>query len=157
MKKFTTILLALVLSLSVIGILSTESNALNITSLNTSSTGSKISVSGSTQNGVLAGAVMIYDKNGTNLVCMETFAVGADSKYSYTLDRSFANGTYLVKVADYDGGNFEEKTVTVKSSTNVTPSTSNAKSPNSGERTSAVISILGVLCLGFLIPQFSKK
>lgn len=156
MKKFTTILLALVLSLSVIGILSTESNALNITSLNTSSTGSKISVSGSTQNGVLAGAVMIYDKNGTNLVCMETFAVGADSKYSYTLDRSFANGTYLVKVADYDGGNFEEKTVTVNSST-ITPSTSTAKSPNSGERTSAVIFILGVLCLGFLIPQFSKK
>lgn len=153
MKKIITILLALVLSLSVVGMLSTESNARNITSLNTSSTGNKISVSGSTQDGVLAGAVMVYDKNGADLICMETFAVGEDSKYSYTLDRSFANGTYLVKVADYDGGTFEEKTVTVNSAS----SASTVKSPSTGNKGGFLSMVVGLLIAGIFFSLYSKK
>ena len=83
----------------------------------------KVSVSGIAEAGTLAVAVMIYDESGKDLVAFETVSV-SDEDF-YFADIEVAEGKYLVKVADYDGGDF--KTVIVSPDAKVIPG-----APNSG-------------------------
>lgn len=83
-----------------------------------------VSVSGAAEDGTLAVAIMIYDQSGKNLLAMETAAVSDDSTYAAEIE--LASGTYVVKVADYDGGDYKTTTVTPSEKT-VIPD-----APNSG-------------------------
>ena len=121
MKK----LAKLILSLSLIAVLSMGMAitclAGEVKSVDTSGENNTIKVSGTTDAGVLACAVLVYDKAGSTLLGMETCAVTSGA-YSYTMDKSFDAGNYVVKVADYDGGTFATKEVKVTNAS-TTPTT----------------------------------
>lgn len=96
--------------------------AKDIKTINASEAGGKVTVSGTAEAGTLAVAVMIYNEKGTELLAFETASVSDENLYYAELE--LADGNYLVKVADYDGGDFKTATVT---STKVIPA-----APNSG-------------------------
>lgn len=113
MKKFSKYLLIIILSLFIIPIVSVNVNAstLNVKTINASITDNKISVDGTVDNGVLAVAIMVYEEDGTTLVTMKTTSVDSNDKYSDTIDVT-AGKKYIVKAANYDGGEYITKKVT---------------------------------------------
>jgi len=102
-----------------------------ITSVSAASGASQMTVSGVAGDGVLSVAIFVYDSTGTELVMMESVSVDNSHAYSDTI--SVAAGTYVVKVADYEGGAFSETNVTVTEST--VPSTSSATSSSTASTT----------------------
>ena len=113
MKKFSKYLLIIILSLFIIPIVSVDVNAatLDVKTINASITNNKISVDGTVDNGVLAVAIMVYEEDGTTLVTMKTTSVDSNDKYSDTIDVT-AGKKYIVKAANYDGGEYITKKVT---------------------------------------------
>ena len=110
MKKVIASLIA-VLALAV-AIVPTTTRAKEIKTINASEAGGKISVSGTAEAGTLAVAVMVYDEEGENLITFETAGVSDESLYYF--ETEIPEGTYVVKVADYDGGNYKIATVSPK-------------------------------------------
>lgn len=102
----------------------------------------QITVSGIAEDDVLSVAIFIYDSTETTLLQMESVAV--DSNHAYRDTISVPDGTYVVKVADYEGGAFAETNVTVSSA-----SAGNQKDnvPNTGDTNAAgcwfALAILG--------------
>lgn len=127
MKRLCKTIFALALFLGLIYANKFASYAANITTVNVSGENNKITVSGSCDAGVLACAVLVYDSTGTTLIDMETCAVDAGS-YQYTLANTFAEGTYEVRVADYNGGSYVSKSAAVTGTAAATPPTTNTPS-----------------------------
>lgn len=107
MKKLFSIFFIVLMSLV---ILPFNVNALSILTLNLENNNNKITVSGTTEEGVLAVAVFVYSSD--ELVDMETCS-SSDSNYSCELKKAFISGTYTVKVADYNGGDYISKDVKI--------------------------------------------
>jgi hypothetical protein len=109
--KLTIKRLALILALAVILINITPYGAAfaipenNILSLSASYSGGKVSIRGTTSPNVLAVAVLLYDTDGTTLLRMKTFGV-TNGAFSGDLDVKLAYGTYTVRAADYEGGDY---------------------------------------------------
>lgn len=108
MKKKALVLFVAILSLLIYSMISVSAGT--ISTLDATSKGDKISVAGETGDGVLAIAVLVY--SGDDLIHMETGSA-SNGKYDCELGKSFEPGEYTVKVADYDGGEYVIKTVTV--------------------------------------------
>lgn len=87
----------------------------NILTLSASYKAGKLSVNGTTDEGVLAVAIMLYDKDGITLLRMETFGV-SDQSFSAEISISLSSGTYTVKAADYNGGLYTTASFTYTSS-----------------------------------------
>lgn len=85
--------------------------AKNITSLEAKAEEGKIVVKGKTETGVLAVTATVYDESGKNFITMQSTDV--DENNNYKLEIDVVKGNYLVKVADYDGGEFKTAKVTV--------------------------------------------
>lgn len=85
-------------------------NAKSMATLDVNSNNNKITVEGTTENGVLAIAVLVYNQD--ELIHMETCS-NNNNKYSCELSKTFEEGNYTVKVADYDGGDYITKNVSV--------------------------------------------
>ena len=83
-----------------------------ITALDVSKLNGKVVVSGTAESGTLAVAIAVYDEAGEKLITMETTAVNSSNEFVDSI--SLEEGSYLIKVADYDGGAFAEKTYTVE-------------------------------------------
>lgn len=165
MRKNIKSLMTLAIVLGLIMLNTVSVYAANVTALNVSGTNNRIAVSGTTDAGVLACAILVYDSTGTNLVAMETCAASSGA-YSYTLTQSFAAGTYMVKVADYNGGDYATANVTVTGTTTVAAGTTGSsasvssvpKSPKTGESTIPVILIAFAGCIaGFTVTKLRKK
>ncbi|MBR3177551.1 hypothetical protein IKF27_01955 [Candidatus Saccharibacteria bacterium] len=125
MKKITLgFITALALAVSITPF---AARAKEIKTINASEEGGKVSVSGTAEAGTLAVAVMVYDESGKELIAFETAAVSDENIYYAEI--SVAEGKYLVKVADYDGGDFKTATVSPAEQENV-PTIPGA--PNSG-------------------------
>lgn len=107
LKSFLSVVLAVV----VIFALKSYSFAGNITSAEVNEAVGKINVEGNAGTGVLAVAITVFDESETNVVAMKTTSVDDSSNFSDSI--SVAAGKYVVKVADYNGGEFVTKTVTV--------------------------------------------
>lgn len=90
--------------------------AANVTAVSATGNSTSATISGTAETGVTAVAIMVYDSTGTNLVIMESVSVNDSHTFSTTID--LAAGSYLIKVADYDGGDYKETTVTVGASGN---------------------------------------
>jgi len=86
--------------------------AKGIETLEVSGKNEKIAVSGNTQEGVLAVAISVFDENETKLLTTETTSVNDNNKFEYSINMQ--EGKYTVKVADYDGGEYISKKVTVE-------------------------------------------
>ena len=82
-----------------------------VNALNTTVKDGAVLFNGTVDSETLAVSLMVYDQSGDNLVSIASAAV--DGKNEYSIEMQLSNGTYVVKVADYNGGKFLEKTVTV--------------------------------------------
>lgn len=89
-----------------------------VNTLNTTVKNDTVLFNGTVDSETLAVSIMVYDKSGDNLVNIASAAV--DSQNEYNIEMQLPDGTYLVKVADYNGGKFLEKTVTVGNTENNT-------------------------------------
>lgn len=78
-----------------------------ITSLNVESGNLQIIVSGTTEDELTAVSISVYESDGVTLAKMKTSSVGDDNKFSETIP--LEKGTYVVKVANYDGGEVVSK------------------------------------------------
>ncbi len=112
----------LALALGAVAFGASIANAKDIKTLNASLDGETVAISGTADSKTLAVAIMVYNEAGSELLAMQTAAVADDGSYSSSID--LGSGTYLVKVANYEGGEYE--TVVVK------PATSIPAAPNSG-------------------------
>ena len=100
-KKIVPILvLTLVLALPIV---SFAANG-KVDSLQAKSEGGNVTVTGKATDGVLSVAVFVYDESGSNLLDVGSAVVNNDKTFTRTV--ALSDGTYLVKVADYDGGDF---------------------------------------------------
>lgn len=110
MRKNNKIIITVFAIIIALMILIPKVQAKTINTLNVTESNGKINVSGTTEDGVLAVAIMVYDSTESNLITMQTTSVGSDNNYSDTI--TIASGTYVIKVADYDGGEYITKKVT---------------------------------------------
>lgn len=142
MKKILSVLF-----IGLITILPLNVNAKNISTLDVTSKDNKISVSGTTENGVLAIAVLVYLND--DLIHMETCS-NNNNKYSCELTKSFEKGEYIIKVADYEGGDYISKNINI----NITEN-----NPQTGDNIINSIIIGGLSILGIIgsIIYFKKK
>jgi len=108
----------------------TDSDSKSVVSLNVSVSGNSLLISGETEGGMLAVAVAVYNKSGEKLVTMQTAAVNDDNSYKTSIE--VEDGTYLIKVADYQGGNFLTKLVTVGSANKKQSENSETKKDDKG-------------------------
>lgn len=121
-------------------------SAKSISTLDVTDSNNKLTVSGTTENGVLAVAVMVY--SGEDLSHMETCSCN-NNKYSCELSKTFAAGNYIVKVADYDGGDYITKNVVISTTVN---------NPKTGDNIMKYIIVGGLCALGIVgCTLFLKK
>ena len=113
-NSIIVISIALLVLVSGIGI--TEVNAAatpEVLTIEANFDGDKLTVSGTTDPGVYAVEIMVYDKDGNNLITMKSTEVTGDNKYKDVLD--VKSGDYVVRAARYEGGTVvEAKVVTPK-------------------------------------------
>ena len=113
MKKIVSlivVLVAIVLSM-IIPTKNVYAANKKITALDISEVNGKVVVAGTTESGALAVAIAVYDETGKKLITMETTAVNSNNEFVDTI--SLEKGNYLIKVADYEGGTYIEKTYTI--------------------------------------------
>lgn len=97
----------------------------------------KVTVSGKV-TGILACAVCVYDETGTTLKALETCQVKSDNTYSYTLQDTFADGKYMVTIADYNGGTTSSKIIEIKTATTLVDTTTPVDTTASVDTTTKV-------------------
>ena len=159
MKRLCKILFTLTLCLGLFVTVSVNADAKNISGVSAVSSNGKIIVSGTAEEGTLACAVFVYDSTESTLLDMETCAVKEDSTFRYQMTKTYAKGDYVVKVADYDGGNYQTTTVKVadKTEENIKDTTTNSttanatttvKSPKTSETTPWYFLVAALLLLG---------
>ena len=144
MKK---ILIVLFIGLISMMLFSFNVNAKNISTIDVKNSSNKLTVSGTTENGVLAVAVMVY--SGENLSHMETCSCN-NNNYSCELSKTFSKGNYTVKVADYDGGDYISKKISI----NITE-----KNPQTGDNiiSSIIIGGLSIVAITGCVFFLKKK
>lgn len=149
MKRLCKILFTLTLCLGLFVTVSVNADAKNISGVSAVSSNGKIIVSGTAEEGTLACAVFVYDSTGKTLLDMETCEVKEDSTFRYQMSKTYAKGDYVVKVADYDGGNYQTTTVKVadKTEENIKDTTT-VKSPKTSETTPWYFMVAALLLLG---------
>ena len=83
-----------------------------------------ITVKGSAESSVMAVAINIYEEDGTTFITQRSVQVNDDNTFEF--NEAFEAKKYVIKVADYDGGNFIEKSISPNSeeSNETTPDTS---------------------------------
>ena len=93
----------------------------DITNLSASYSNNSVTITGDTSDSILAVAVILYDSTGTSILRMVTDSVSNDS-FSTKIDsiNLEAGSTYIVKVANYDGGNYYETSFKVADKTTTT-------------------------------------
>ncbi|MBR3365993.1 hypothetical protein IKG48_02650 [Candidatus Saccharibacteria bacterium] len=110
MKK---LVITLIIALSFVAIAApVATSAKDIKTISATYESGKIAVSGTAEAGTLAVAIMIYDEKGADLISMQTASVSNENLYYSEIE--LAEGNYVVKVADYDGGNYKTATVSAK-------------------------------------------
>lgn len=167
MKRLYKILFTLTLCLGLFVIVSVNADAKTISGVSAVSSNGKIIVSGTAEEGTLACAVFVYDSTGKTLLDMETCEVKEDSTFRYQMSKTYDKGNYVVKVADYDGGNYQTTTVKIADKTEesvkdttTNPTTANAattvKSPKTSEMTPWYLIVAALLLLG-AVPVIRKR
>lgn len=111
MKKILRISVSLLLMGLIVCASAVTCFAGTVNTLNTTVKNDTVLFYGTVDSETLAVSLMVYDQSGDNLVSIASAAV--NDKNEYSIEMNLAEGTYVVKAADYNGGKFLEKTVTV--------------------------------------------
>ena len=106
MKK---ILISFIMCFLLIPFIVVKADNLEVTSVTATSGNGKIIVTGETDPGVLAVSIMIY--SGDNLITFSNTAVNSDNQFTEEIE--VTSGDYIVKCANYDGGNIISDNVSV--------------------------------------------
>ena len=110
MKKLKILLLIVLFLLIVLPFANVKALNKKVTELEVSeSKNGVITIQGTAENGMLAAAIMVYDATGEELITMQSVAVSNNHKFNSIIN--LEQGKYLVKVADYDGGDYTTKVV----------------------------------------------
>lgn len=108
---------------------------MKVTSLNANIENTTISVNGTAEAGMLAAQVVVYDESGENVIAMQSTDVKADNTFSTTISVASATAKYVVKVADYDGGEYSVVTVSAVAEETPAATEATAGSPETGYQT----------------------
>lgn len=114
MNKYMKKILSIVAAFVMLAAFGKTVCAGTIASIDAKAGSDEITVSGTAGENVLAVAIMIYNEDGTSLINMVTTSVDNAGKYTETI--AVSKGKYIVKAADYDGGDFVVANVTVGTS-----------------------------------------
>jgi hypothetical protein len=109
-KRVTTLILAILL-VFVFSIVPSAAADPTIEIENATYSNGNVSVSGTVEEGILAVAILIY--SGDTLLRLETTGITSSKSFAASISMRLDAGTYTVKAADYDGGAFTEKSLTV--------------------------------------------
>ena len=120
-NKITKLFILVVGIFLMIPFMVSASTTPKVLTLDASISENKLAVSGTTEDGVLAVAIFVYDKTETNLITMKTTAVNQDNTYSDKID--VQKGNYIVKAVNYDGGDYVTKNVFIETKTSSNPNT----------------------------------
>lgn len=193
MKKKLNILFGLIISFLMIIIpisVSAYDGNPSIT-VEASQSDGKVQIHGRVTDGVevptVAVAIAVYKENGTDLVTMETVQtkvigeVPAPSDYGddlmlkvreYSVSMNLPEETYLIRVADYNGGPFVETKLTVAKEDEVIPEdevtpekveeqqgeTSTSENPITSDNIMKALAIFVISALGiFIVIMINKK
>ena len=104
-----------------------------------------ITVKGSAESSVMAVAINIYEEDGTTFITQRSVQVNDDNTFEF--NEAFEAKKYVIKVADYDGGNFIEKSISPNSeeSNETTPNTNDDVLLWFAIGTLSVISLTGIV------------
>lgn len=137
-KRIAICMAAFMLALSIFPAAAVASEK-PIATLQASSTSSRVSYNGTAAEEVSAAAVLLFSSNGS-LIIMDTCEVKPNGTFTGYLDVSLSSGTYIIKAADYEGGEFTVTTFTrtANAETNydappVVPPINSTKVPNTGD------------------------
>ena len=86
--------------------------AANVLSVSGKLKDNMLTVSGTTDASVIAAVICVYNSDESDLLAMESVSVSNGTYSNEFSNRTFSGDTYIVKVADYDGGTYN--TITVK-------------------------------------------
>ncbi|MBE6014266.1 MAG: hypothetical protein E7241_02715 [Lachnospiraceae bacterium] len=145
-KKFRLAILVLAL----IGIIAPAGSVFagTLTQFTASTEDGKIIAEGKAADGVYAVQVFVYNEAGTELVASKSTAVNADNTFKDTIE--VPEGTFLVKAADYAGGEF--LSMTVKASDTTT------KEPGTGDNTLLItFAFLGTASMLTILTMTAKN
>lgn len=149
--KNMKLVITTIFTVIIITILSSIAYAGTVSSLSATENNGKITVSGTVDSTVYAVAVVVYSED--NLEYMETANVNSDRSYSIELGKQFGSGTYEVRAADYNGGEYKTTSVEVKSEENTTSSSN----PTTGDIIMIFVGIFVVSTAGFVITRKLSK
>ena len=135
-----TFVFAMVLPFSV------DALSLEIFSIDVTDNDGILTIKGEAEEGVLAVAVVVYKEGVENPVYMQTCAY--DDGYNCELTKKFETGTYIVKVADYAGGEYISKSINVE--TKKVEKQKQEENPKTGDNILTTVIIAGI-SLFFLI------
>lgn len=108
-----------------------------------------LTVKGTTPSEMMAVSINIYEEDGTTLVAVRSTQVNDDDTFEFT--EKFEAKKYVVKVADYEGGN----TIDIA----VEPSNSNVKTGDSiyNYVIIGIVSVIGIVGTSLFIYKKSKN
>ena len=142
MKKYLLIIVT-ILSVVLIGKVSAaniQDEEPKVLTLDASMDGTKITAKGTTSETMLAVTVLVYDETGKTFIKMASGQVD-DAKYEVSIDGFEDGKKYIVRVSNYDGGDFLEQLVPDEEKT---PDTSDNVYSYIIIGTISVISLLGI-------------
>ena len=145
--KSIKLIITTIFTVIIITILSSIVYAGTVSSLSATENNGKITVSGTVDSTVYAVAVVVY--SGDNLEYMETVNVNSDRSYSIELGKQFGSGTYEVRAADYNGGEYKTTSVEVN--------TTASSNPTTGDIIMLFVGIFVVSTAGFVITRKLSK
>ncbi|MBQ2671409.1 MAG: hypothetical protein IJG00_01165 [Clostridia bacterium] len=189
MKKKLNVLFGLIISflMIIIPISVSAYDGNSYITVEASQSDGKVQVHGRVTDGMevptLAIVVAVYKENGTDLVTMETTQtkiigeVPTTGDYSddfmlkvreYSASMNLPEGTYLIRVADYNGGPFVETKVTVSKENEETPEkeitpeeqqgeTSTSENPITSDNIMKAVAIFAISLLGILVVIMINK
>ena len=152
MKKIGLLIIALFM------LFASSVNAKTVTNLTVTQKDGKLSISGTAEAGMLAAQVVVYDEEEKNIIVMESTPVKDDNTYS--IDITVPAATYVVKVADYDGGDYNSVKVADGETVSSTDTIEAAKSnPATNDHLATYIAVAGVSLAGIVaaIVYLKKK
>ena len=77
----------------------------NVTSLNTNFENGALVVSGTGESGMLAAQIVVYGEDGETIITTQSAEVDDNGAFSIVFE-GISEGRYIIKAADYPGGEF---------------------------------------------------